>query len=81
MNRFMEKNNIPLSLMLENAKADIFKNFQETVNKTNLPAYLMEGIIIELLSQIKEQKNRELLNDIQLMNKEEVVEEGEKVNG
>lgn len=77
----MEKNNIPLSLMLENAKADIFKNFQETVNKTNLPAYLMEGIIIELLSQIKEQKNRELLNDIQLMNKEEVVEEGEKVNG
>lgn len=53
----------PLSLMLENAKGMIFRAFNEIQEKTQLPAYLLEGIVTGLLAEIRNQKNLELVSD------------------
>lgn len=75
----MDKKNIPLSVMMENTKGMMFKAFQQVQEKSNLPAYLMEGIIVDLLSQVRNQKNLELVSDMQRMNQseQEKQEEGE----
>lgn len=61
----MEKQ--PLSIMLENAKGMTFQAFNQVQEKTQLPAYLMEGIIMELLADIRNQKNLELVSDFNRM--------------
>lgn len=63
-------NNIPLSVMLENAKGMMIESFNQVQEKTNLPVYLMEGIILDLLSQVRNQKNLELISDMNRMNQE-----------
>lgn len=70
---------IPLSVMLENAKKMTVKSVQEILDQTKLPAYLFEGILVGLLSDIREQKNAELIADIHSMHQEtkEVTEEKE----
>lgn len=75
----MDKKNIPLSVMMENTKGMMFEAFQQIQEKSNLPAYLMEGIIVDLLSQVRNQKNLELVSDMQRMNQneQEKQEEGE----
>lgn len=75
----MDKKNIPLSVMMENTKGMMFEAFQQVQEKSNLPAYLMEGIVVDLLSQVRNQKNLELVSDMQRMNKseQEKQEEGE----
>ena len=75
----MDKKNIPLSVMMENTKGMMFEAFQQEQEKSNLPAYLMEGIIVDLLSQVRNQKNLELVSDMQRMNQseQEKQEEGE----
>lgn len=56
-----------LSIMLENAKGMTFQAFNQVQEKTQLPAYLMEGIIMELLADIRNQKNLELVSDFNRM--------------
>lgn len=75
----MDKKNIPLSVMMENTKGMMFEAFQQVQEKLNLPAYLMEGIVVDLLSQVRNQKNLELVSDMQRMNQseQEKQEEGE----
>lgn len=75
----MDKKNIPLSVMMENTKGMMFEAFQQVQEKSNLPAYLMEGIVVDLLSQVRNQKNIELVSDMQRMNQseQEKQEEGE----
>lgn len=69
---------MPLSIMLENAKGMMIDAFNQVQEKSNLPAYLMEGIIVDLLSQVRNQKNLELVQDYNRMNRETVSEEGKK---
>lgn len=69
--------NTPLSVILENAKGMMFTSFNQVQEKVNLPAYLMEGIILELLSQVRNQKNLELLSDMNRMNEEREKKEKE----
>ena len=69
----MEKQ--PLSIMLENAKGMTFQAFNQIQYKTQLPAYLMEGIIMELLADIRNQKNLELVSDFNRMQKKPQEEE------
>jgi len=75
----MNEKNIPLSLMLENANGMMIDAFNQVQEKTNLPAYLMERIVLDLLSQVRNQKNLELVSDMNRMNqqKESVEEEKE----
>lgn len=75
----MNEKNMPLSLMLENANGMMIDAFNQVQEKTNLPAYLMERIVLDLLSQVRNQKNLELVSDMNRMNqqKESVEEEKE----
>lgn len=73
--------NMPLSLMLENAKGMMIDAFNQVQENTKLPAYLMEGIILDLLSQVRNQKNLEIVSDMNRMNstkQEQESEEGKK---
>ncbi|WP_195230590.1 hypothetical protein [Coprococcus comes] len=73
--------NMPLSLMLENAKGMMIDAFNQVQENTKLPAYLMEGIILDLLSQVRNQKNLEMVSDMNRMNsmkQEQETEEGKK---
>lgn len=74
------ENQKPLSVMMENAKAMMIASFNQVQAETALPAYLMEGIVLDLLAQVRNQKNLELVSDY---NKMQVQEEkkGEKIDG
>ena len=41
------KNQKPLSVMMENAKAMMIASFNQVQAETALPAYLMEGIVLD----------------------------------
>ncbi len=68
--------NMPLSFMLENAKGMLMDAFNRVQENTKLPAYLMEGIILDLLSQVRNQKNLELVSDMNRINQEQDLREG-----
>lgn len=74
-------NDMPLSLMLENAKGMMIDSFNQVQEKTNLPAYLMEGIVLDLLSQVRNQKNLELVSDMNRMNQQKDKFKEEKKEG
>ena len=74
----MNKENMPLSLMIEEARSNINSAFSKVVEESRLPAYLLEGVVADLLSEIRKQKNLELLADINSANKKEEEEEGEE---
>ena len=59
----MNENNMPLSLMMENAKGAMTDAFNQIVEQSNLPAYLLEGIVADLLSEIRKQKRKKVLNN------------------
>lgn len=64
----MEENNgIPLSVAMENTKAKLNQAFRQTISESKLPAYLIEGMVLEMLSEIRNHKNLELLSDINAM--------------
>lgn len=66
-----------LSHIIGDAKLEILK----TISTINLPAYLMEGIILSILCEIREQKNIELLSDMNRMKQTEHSEQEEKKEG
>lgn len=77
----MNENNMPLSLMMENAKGAMTDAFNQIVEQSNLPAYLLEGIVADLLSEIRKQKNLELVSDMNRMKQTEHSEQEEKEEG
>ena len=63
--------NTPLSIMLESAKGKFVSAFNEVLADTKLPAYLVEGIVLEILADLRNRKNLELMMDCAAMlNKE-----------
>lgn len=55
--------------------------FNQIVEQSNLPAYLLEGIVADLLSEIRKQKNLELVSDMNIMKQTEHSEQKEKKEG
>lgn len=55
--------------------------FNQIVEQSNLPAYLLEGIVADLLSEIRKQKNLELVSDMNIMKQTEHSEQEEKKEG
>ena len=58
-----EQKGIPLSILLENGRTKILGAINTAINDSKLPAFLVEGIITEALSQVRSQKNIELAAD------------------
>lgn len=75
------KNQKPLSVMMENAKGMMISAFNEIQAETSLPAYLMEGIVLDLLAQVRNQKNLELVSDYNRMQEQNKEQKGEKIDG
>lgn len=76
MIKIEEKKNIPLSVLMENTKGKMTAAVNQIVNEAKLPAYLIEGILLGILSDVRNQKNLELISDYNAMNQEE--KEGEE---
>ena len=63
--------NVPLSVLMESARGKLIQAFNQVMDETRLPAYLYEGMLLELLSEVRNRKNLELISDINTMNEQE----------
>lgn len=59
----MDDKRTPLVVIMEQTKAEIVGSINETLSKVNLPAYLVEGIILGVLADIREQKTFEVVSE------------------
>ena len=59
--------NTPLSILLEKAKIRMTDSVNKAIQESNLPAYLIEGILLDILSDVRRQKNIELISDYESM--------------
>ena len=66
---------IPLSVILEQAKKDYVEAINEVNLKCALPASLIELILVGILADIREKKNEELQQAYQSMGEPESKEE------
>ncbi len=62
--------NTPLSVMIENARLKMRSAVNEVIKESSLPAYLIEGILVDVLSDIKSQHMAELVHDFSVMQEE-----------
>ena len=69
--------NIPLSVLLENTKIRMTDSVNKVIQESNLPAYLIEGILSDILAEVRKQKNLELASDY-ASKSEEDKKEGEE---
>ncbi len=61
---------LPTSLKIANAKGKILSTVNMASVEYNLPAFILEGIIVDVLSEVKSQARIEMLNDVNLLLKE-----------
>lgn len=74
----MDNKQIPLSVMMENAKSRMTAAFSQVAEETHLPAYLLEGIVAGILADVRSQKNLELAADYAAMNKTDKTDKTER---
>lgn len=73
-----EKKQIPLSVIMEEAKKGYIEGIQKVNEKYNLPAFLAEPILSGILADIRQQKNLELASDYASLQSQEPEKEGEE---
>lgn len=56
--------NMPLSVVLERTKLQLIQSFNQVIAENKLPAYLYEGILLDILSEARSRKNLELVADL-----------------
>lgn len=66
---------LPLSVLMENTKGKLTQAFNQIIGESHLPAYLLEGMLLELLSETRNRKNLELISDINTMQNKDKAEE------
>ncbi|MCH5203140.1 MAG: hypothetical protein J1F03_00245 [Oscillospiraceae bacterium] len=72
-------NKIPLSVLMEHARGKLIQAFNQVIDETKLPAYLYEGMILELLSDVRSRKNLEIISDLNVMERKEDMESEKSV--
>ena len=73
--------NIPLSVLLENTKIRMTDSVNKVIQESNLPSYLIVGILSDILAEIRKQKNLELVSDYASMNEENQKSEEDEKEG
>lgn len=53
-------NGTPLSVMMVRARFELRKNVEEIQKQSGLPAYLLTGILSEIISELRAQEKEEL---------------------
>lgn len=71
-------NNDSLALMMENAKGLLISAFNQVQEQTKMPAFLMEGAVLELLSEVRGMKNLELIAELNRKKQKEEKKEAEE---
>lgn len=71
----MKKASLPI--IMEQTKTMMRNAYNEVRRTTRLPAFLMEGILVELLAEVRNEKNAEIMSQVAA----EEEEETEKENG
>lgn len=69
-----------LALMLEEAKCEMTAAINQVIQNTNLPAYLIDGILSAILADVRSQKNIELVEEMKTVttnSQKEKCKEGE----
>ena len=61
---------LPISLKIANAKGKILSCVNMASVEYNLPAFILEGIIADVLAEMRSQAKIEVLNDFNLILKE-----------
>ncbi len=71
----MDSSNKPLCVILEEARAEYVKAFNEVTAKTRLPAYLCENILLGILADVRAQKTVEIVAEMNAATKPAAEEE------
>ena len=58
---------LPISLKIANAKGKILSAVNLASVEYNLPAFILEGILADILSEVRSQARIEVLNDMNLI--------------
>lgn len=58
---------LPISLKIANAKGKILSCVNMASVEYNLPAFILEGIIADVLAEMRSQARIETLNDVNLL--------------
>ena len=58
---------LPISLKIANAKGKILSAVNLANVEYNLPAFILEGILADILSEVRSQARIEVLNDMNLI--------------
>lgn len=53
---------IPLIMKIENARGEILNALQKIQSNYNFPAYILDGILSQIICEIKSEEKMELLN-------------------
>ena len=61
---------LPISLKIENAKGQLMSTLNDVSVEYKLPAFILEGLIADILSDVRAQAKIELLNDVNLIMKD-----------
>ncbi len=56
----------PLSIVMEETRTKLNVIVNKVIEESKLPAYLVEGMLLGLLSDVREQKARELISDMRV---------------
>ena len=56
----MSSKQIPLSVAIEQTRTKIIRDVNKAIAESGLPAYLLEGVFLELLADVRESKVREI---------------------
>lgn len=57
----------PLSVVMEDARESMNSAFQNIAERTKLPAFLLEGMLLDLLAEVRSRKAAELLSEMRTM--------------
>ena len=62
---------LPISLKIENAKGKLLSSLNDVSAEYKLPAFILEGVIADILSDVRSQAKIEVLNDFNAILKDE----------
>ena len=69
---------LPISLKIENAKGKILSKVNLVSVEYNLPAFILEGVLADILSDVRSQSKIEILNDVNVLLQNKDEKEGDK---
>ena len=71
--------NTHLSIILANAEAEITNTINTIYQTYNIPAYLMEGIMLNALDTIRSKKHMEIYNEL-CSERDELIKQNNELN-